>query len=145
MKRADVRFYVDADILGLGKLLAGLRPDVTYPGDPGATIHKRTRPPCPITSPATPDSIWIPEVASRDWLIITRDSSIRAHRAEIEAVKATRGRLVALSGKDAGTTWTQLEVVMSQWRKIEGLLLETGPFIYTATRTSLRRLDLNDD
>lgn len=34
---------------------------------------------------------------------------------------------------------------MSQWRTIEGLLLEPGPFIYTATRTSLRRLDLSDD
>lgn len=102
VKRADVRFYVDAGILGLGKLLAGLRPDVTYPADPGATIHKRTRPPCPITDPATPDSIWIPEVASRDWLIITRDSSIRAHRAEIEAVKATRRHLVSLSGRMPG-------------------------------------------
>ena len=29
------RFYVDADLLGLGHVLAGLRPDTTYPGDPG--------------------------------------------------------------------------------------------------------------
>lgn len=143
MKEADVRFYVDADILGLGKVLAGLRPDVTFPGDPGATIHKRTRPPCPITDPGTRDSIWIPEVTSRNWLIITRDSSIRAHRAEIQAVKRVAARLVALSGKDAGTTWAQLEVVMSQWRKIERLLDEQGPFIYTATRTSLRSMDLD--
>jgi hypothetical protein len=41
VKAADVRFYVDADILGLGKLLAGLRADVTYPGDPGITINKQ--------------------------------------------------------------------------------------------------------
>lgn len=31
---ADVRFYVDADVLGLAKLLVRLRSDVTYPGDP---------------------------------------------------------------------------------------------------------------
>jgi hypothetical protein len=48
---AQVRFYVDADVLGLGKILAGLRNDVTYPGDPGAVIHKRQRAPCPITNP----------------------------------------------------------------------------------------------
>lgn len=29
-----VRFYVDADVMGMG--IAGLRFDVTYPGDPGA-------------------------------------------------------------------------------------------------------------
>jgi hypothetical protein len=32
---AAVRFYIDADLLGLGKLLGTLRNDVTYPGDPG--------------------------------------------------------------------------------------------------------------
>jgi hypothetical protein len=30
-----VRFYVDADVLGLAKVLAAIRPDVTDPGDPG--------------------------------------------------------------------------------------------------------------
>lgn len=51
LRAAQVRIYIDADLLGLGKLLAGLRNDVTYPGDPGAVIHKRQRAPCPITSP----------------------------------------------------------------------------------------------
>src|SRR4029077_2684698 len=32
-----------------------------------------------------------------------------------------------------------LEVVMCQWRRIESLLAETGPFIYFATRTSIRK------
>lgn len=54
MKPAEVRFYFDADILGLGKLISGLRPDCTYPGDPGDVIHKRQRPPCSITSPDLP-------------------------------------------------------------------------------------------
>jgi hypothetical protein len=35
-KEAEVRIYVDADIMGLGLILAALRNDVTYPGDPGA-------------------------------------------------------------------------------------------------------------
>ena len=48
---AQVRFYVDADILGLGKILGSLRNDVTYPGDPGVVIHKRHRAPSPIASP----------------------------------------------------------------------------------------------
>ena len=34
LRPAQVRIYLDADLLGLGKILAGLRNDVTYPGDP---------------------------------------------------------------------------------------------------------------
>src|SRR5712691_1789865 len=46
---ATVRFYVDADVLGLAKVLAGLRTDVTYPGDPGGPVKGgRVRPACPV-------------------------------------------------------------------------------------------------
>ncbi len=59
---ATVRFYVDADVLGLSKVLAGLRTDVTYPGDPGGPVKGgRVRPACPVAEATTPDAIWIPE------------------------------------------------------------------------------------
>jgi hypothetical protein len=35
IKPADVRFYIDADLLGLARVLAGLRHDVTYRAIPG--------------------------------------------------------------------------------------------------------------
>ncbi len=50
--------------------------------------------------------------------------------------------MVALSGAEAKTTWAQLEVFMSQWRAIERLIEEPGPFIYSATRTALRRMNI---
>jgi hypothetical protein len=37
-KPATVRFYFDADVRGLGIILAQVRPDVTYPGDPGGEL-----------------------------------------------------------------------------------------------------------
>lgn len=67
-REAVVRFYIDADILGLAKVLADLRNDITYPGDPGTVIYKQRRPACPVTSPEVLDPDWIPEVASRGWL-----------------------------------------------------------------------------
>jgi hypothetical protein len=91
-RAAQVRIYVDADVLGLGKILAGLRNDVTYPGDPGAVIHKRQRAPCPVTSPDVLDTDWIPQVAAQGWLIITRDAMISQNRNEITAVRETRPR-----------------------------------------------------
>jgi hypothetical protein len=143
MKPAEVRFYVDADLLGLAKVLAGLRFDVTYPGDPGAIIHKHDRSPCPISNPATPDTEWLPLVAERGWLIISRDHNIRENPAERRAVLEAGARMVALAGADAGNKWHQLELVLRHWRKIEALTAETGPFIYSATYTRLTKLDLS--
>jgi len=141
-KPAEVRFYIDADLLGLARVLGGLRPDVTYPGDPGAVIHKRLRPPCPVTSPAAKDSEWIPEVARRGWLIITRDRHIQAHRLEIQAVRDNGARMVALNGEDARSVFTQLEVLMCRWRDIEGHTAGVSPFIFSAARTAMRAIPL---
>jgi PIN like domain len=104
-KPAVVRFYFDADVLGLAKVLVQVRADVTYPGDPGGTLHRRIRPACPITSTAVKDDVWIPQVASLGWLIITRDSRIASKRAELAAVRETGARMVALSGPETVGTW----------------------------------------
>lgn len=142
-RAAAVRFYVDADILGLAKILANLRPDVTYPGDPGATIHKKVRASCPIKDPGTKDTEWIPEVAARGWLILTRDGQIQAHRSELAAVRENRAKMVALSTEQAFGNFAQLEIVMCQWRRILDLADQPGPFIYVASRTILRRVSLD--
>ena len=142
-RAAQVRFYVDADVLGLGKLLAGLRNDLTYPGDPGAVIHKRQRPPCPVTSPDVLDTDWIPQVAARGWLIITRDSMITQNRNEITAVRENNAKMVALNQRDAQTKWDQLEVFMAQWRRIEALTAEPGPFIWRTSRTTMTSIPLD--
>jgi len=140
---AAVRFYIDADVLGLAKILVQVRSDITFPGDLGGTLHRRTRPPSPVTSPAERDTDWIPEVTRRGWLIITRDRDISVNRAEIAAVRDHGARMVTLAGKEAIGTWSQLEVVMCRWRAIEALLEQPGPFIYSATRTGLRPVELD--
>lgn len=131
-KPAVVRFYLDADVLGLARSVAALRSDTSYPGDPGAIIKRRELAACPVADPATKDDVWIPQVASLGWLIVTRDSRIQQHRAEIEAVKASNARMVALSGDEARGTWQQLE----------DLAGHAGPFIYTATYRTLKSVAL---
>jgi len=142
MRQATVRFYLDADILGLAKVLVQLRPDITFPGDPGGTVHKQTRPPCIITDVGTKDHVWIPECSRQGWLIITRDSRIQSHTREMNAVRTFNARMVALASAEAKTTWGQLEVFMTQWRAIERLLGQDGPFIYNATRSKLKPIAL---
>jgi len=142
-KPAVVRFYIDADLLGVARQLVQLRADVTYPGDPGAVFHKRERPPCPITTPEVKDIDWIPEVAARGWLIITRDRRIREHKAEIAAVRDHRAKMVVLTSGEASNTFAQLEIIMCQWRALERCQIEPAPFIYAATRTRLKKINLN--
>lgn len=139
---AVVRFYFDADVLGLAHTVCRLRSDATYPGDPGGAVQKRMRGPCVIESPSVKDPVWIPTVAAQGWLIITRDSQILDHLAEISAVRVHGAKMVTLAARDAGSTWGQLEVLMRQWRAIERLLDQPGPFVYTATRTTLRPINL---
>jgi len=139
---ATVNFYVDADVLGLAKVLASIRPDVTYPGDPGGRVKGKIRPACSITSTATLDTVWIPETAKQGWIIITRDRHIQEHRAEIQVVRVSGARMVVLVGREAVDTFQQLEVLMCQWRKVTGLLPRPGPFIFTATRASFNEVPL---
>jgi hypothetical protein len=140
---ARVCYYIDADLLGLAKVLVQLRSDVTYPGDPGGPVKGgRIREPCTITDPATLDYIWIPEATRQEWLIITRDRHIQDHQAEIDAVRISGARMINLAGDDAIGTFAQLEALMCQWRRVEALLEEKGPFIYSLTRTTFRQIEL---
>ena len=52
-KPATVRFYLDAAVLGLARVLGGLRSDVTYPGDP-ASIASTDEPARPVPLPPQP-------------------------------------------------------------------------------------------
>lgn len=104
---------MDQDLLGLAKLLVQLRSEVTYPGDPGGVVHRRQRPPSP-TNVGDPDVEWIPVVAARGWLIISRDGKIQTRYAEIAAVRDNNAGMVRLVGEAGHSTWHQLEAPF--WR-----------------------------
>lgn len=142
MRDATVRYYFDADILGLAHVVCRMRSDCTYPGDVGATIRRARRPACPITPPATKDHVWIPEVSARGWLAITRDADIRNHPRTIAAMIEHAAKIVILSGPEARSPWGQLEVLMCQWRRIEQVAERPGPLAMRATRSGVRDIGL---
>ena len=138
---AVIRYYFDADILGLAKLVGQIRADVTFPGDPGGVIRQTCqRAPCIITDTATPDLEWIPQVAARGWSIVTRDRHIAEHPAEREAVAEHGAKMFVIGSPMPLLIWDQLEIIMSQWRAIERLGDERGPFIYILNRVVKPRL-----
>lgn len=103
-------------------------------------IRGRIRPPCPITGPATADSVWIPLVADRGWVAITRDAKISRRPWETQTLLAHSAKHVTISGSEGTGVWAQLEILMRNWRAIDRLWEETGPYMYTATRSRLTKL-----
>ena len=40
-------------------------------------------------APDTPDTVWLAEVGARGWVVLTKDSRIRRHPLELQALLAT--------------------------------------------------------
>lgn len=133
----QISYYVDADILGLAKLLVAVRSDVTFPGDPGGLgVDGFQRPPCSIDVNET-DSTWIPKVSHNNWIIITRDKHMRHRPAEYEAIVRNKARVVRLDARRELKKWDQLEIIVCQWRNIEKYRDREGPWILEASVSKL--------
>jgi hypothetical protein len=73
---AEPVYFTDENTLGLGKLLARAgREDVVYPGHDAL-------PEIPL---GTTDLDWMPVIARRDLVVVTRDRRIRTRPAELRA------------------------------------------------------------
>jgi PIN like domain len=137
------RWYIDADTLGLAHVLIRARTDVTYPGDTGERHTAKWRlPPCPITDPATDDDVWIPAVTRAGLAILTRDKRIATRTAEINAVIAAGARMFAITSPEKLHTWDLLSIAVSRWQDFEAALEENCPYIYSVTRTTMSKVDL---
>jgi len=137
-----IRYYVDADLLGIAKILTPIRSDMTYPGDPGGLGRDGLpRDPCPI-HPGAKDPDWLPLVAQQGWIVISRDRRQRSKPAERAAITEHSARVVTLDAKRQLSKWDELEILFCQWRAIEALTSAPGPWLYIASRTTLRAFDL---
>jgi hypothetical protein len=75
-------------------------------------------------------------------VVITRDRHIRSRPAELNAVKEHRAKIVTLDARRTLNTWDALEIVVSQWRKLEDLADLPGPWMYVASRGGCRGIQL---
>jgi hypothetical protein len=137
------RWYVDADTLGLGHILARARPDVTYCGDSGKRKKSRLYlPPCIIQDTEDDDDKWIPAVTEEGLAIITRDKRIQTRTNEKNTVLASGARVFAVTSKAQLDNWGLLEIVVTRWRDLELAAEEPGPYIYAVTRTAISKIVL---
>ena len=111
-----VRFYVDESATGLGLAMAA--PEVTpHVGHP-------LIPECPR---GALDTEWIPAVAARGLIVITRDKKLRTKPVEIRALWEHWLRVFCIGGKKDLTTWEWLARVVKHWARMEELIERRGP------------------
>jgi hypothetical protein len=128
----DVRFFVDADLLGVGKALAVVRKDVVHPG------HRR----CPEIQPETPDSVWLPIVGNAGWIAISRNKRIRYNPVENRLLRQHGVRAIFLTSRREMTSWDCLVHLVRLWEAIEATVDEAGPWVKALTRTGLADLKM---
>ena len=118
------RFFVDENLLPIGRALAAVRPtDVVHPGH-------RDLPDVPL---GTPDLDWIASISQRGLVAITRDKHIRTRPAERAAVLACDARIVWLSGKQDLRMFEQLAIVINSWPSLEAAASIPGPWVKALT------------
>ena len=85
-----------------------------------------------------PDEEWIPEVAKRGWVILTKDKNIRRRAGEREAVLLTAARIFTLSsGNMRGTEMAALFV--NRLADLEKMATEhPAPFVAVVSPVEIR-------
>jgi hypothetical protein len=129
-----VRWYADESVLGFGKLLAGVRDDVAYPGHPAV----------PEIQPGALDVEWMPIVAAHGWVVFHRDRRIRTRPAEVEIFASAGLRAVWFAGRRDLAPRHQLDLAHRHWDRLERdvVRLGPGPWALNLIDTGLREVPI---
>ncbi len=88
----------------------------------------------------TKDTVWLPDVGSRGWLVISRDKKIRTRPAERQALLDGGVGCFILAQKQPLTRWDYLKLLAATLDEMEHIFANTEkPFIYTVGRTGRMR------
>lgn len=91
--------------------------------------------------PKIQDSDWIPEVAGRGWVILTKDKNIRRLQVEVQALQQAKARYVCLSSANM-TGDAQVDCLLHHWKTIDSVVgSKPAPLIVTVTRANVQWLD----
>ena len=116
MAEHDLRYFVDANMMAVGKALAAARWDLVHPGHPLL----------PTVVAETLDHDWIPVVGALDLVVITRDQ-FRKNTGEKEALLQAGLRVVRLVGKKDASKWDKLVLLVTRWDRMEQEIHAFGP------------------
>lgn len=111
-------YFTDENVLGLGKLLRGSgRNDVLYPGHPDL-------PEIPL---GALDLDWMPIVAERELIVVTRDRRIRTRPAELRVYLQHGIRSVWIGAKQDLGPRAQVELFLEHESRLRREIIKRGP------------------
>lgn len=115
-----LRYFFDENLLPVGKALAIVRSDVTYPG------HEAIEARIP-TGAKDPD--WLPIVGSGDLdlVVVSHDRRVRNKPAEIEAIRVHAVRFIVMTSTKDLSMWGKLDFVVRTWARMEKHIAKCGP------------------
>jgi hypothetical protein len=118
MTSLETVYFTDENVLGLGKLLRRRgREDVLYPG------HEDL----PEILLGTPDVDWMPVIAERNLVVLTRDKRIRTRPAELRAYWELGIRSVWIGAKQDLGPRDQLELFLKHETRLQREIIKRGP------------------
>lgn len=131
-------YFTDENTLGLGKLLRRSgRDDVVYPGHEDLAE-------VPL---GTLDLDWMPVVAQRDLVVLTRDRRIRTRPAELRAYSELGIRSVWLGAKQDLGPRDQLELFLKHEARLQREIIKRGggPWALAMNSSGVRPLYLRGE
>lgn len=133
-----LRYHVDENLRGLGRILMQIRSDVAVTGVPVPGSDE------PLVRLKTPDVDWIPTIGELGLLVITNDGSIRTRPVEAQLAVQYNLKVVHLFGKvgEEGL-WAQLQRLVGRWHRVEQLVADEvpGPWWLSLRPNGSRRMD----
>lgn len=126
------RWFVDENLIKVGRALAQVRPDVVYPGSPKL----------PAVPRGAEDDLWLPVVGESGWAVITRDRRIRSRPVERRRFEQHGVRAFCLTGKNEMTDWEKLGLIVRMWDRMESAYdsLGSGPWMCSVTSGGVEQM-----
>lgn len=128
-------YFTDENALGLGKLLRRRgRDEILYPG------HEEL-PEVPL---GTLDLDWMPVIAERNLVVLTRDKRIRTRPAELRAYRELGIRSVWIGAKQDLGPRDQLDLFLKHEARLQREIIKRGPgpWALAMSPSGLRPLNL---
>jgi len=130
---SDLRYFLDENLLPIGKALASVRSDVTFPGHPAINDRIPT---------GTLDPDWLPVVGSRDLdlVVLSHDKGIRNKPAERQAHLDNGVRFIVLTTARDLTMWDKLSLIVKKWEAMEKRIrqAEAGPWMISMAESGFK-------
>lgn len=126
------KFFVDESALGLAKALGAARKDTVFPGHP-------LLPQVPL---GALDTEWMPVIAHKGLVVISRDRRIRTKPVELRAYRDHGLGTFWLAGKRDLSTWEYLCLIVRMWEKIEETIDRSGdgPWFAAVSSAGVRHI-----